>query len=198
MVKCNLKAQSFLKFTVLVSAVLLPAIAIASGDGGHADSGVLLKDFLYRCFNFALLVGLLVYFITKPVRKALKSRTVEIEKVLAEAQAARVAAEAKHREYSEKLAKATEEIANITESIRRDGVVEREKIVLAAKELAVQIEKETDNKAAGVVDKARIELREEATRLAVELAEDILKKQISADDQKRLVNEYMSKVGELH
>jgi F-type H+-transporting ATPase subunit b len=49
-----------------------------------------------------------------------------------------------------------------------------------------------------VVAKARIELREEASRLAVELAEDMLKKQVSADDQKRLVEEYMQKMGELH
>ena len=49
-----------------------------------------------------------------------------------------------------------------------------------------------------MVAKARIELREEAARLAVELAEDMLKKQVSADDQKRLVDEYMRKVGELH
>ncbi len=45
---------------------------------------------------------------------------------------------------------------------------------------------------------ARAELRDEAARLAVELAEDLLKKQVSADDQKRLVEEYMQKVGELH
>ena len=64
--------------------------------------------------------------------------------------------------------------------------------------LAAKIEREAENKAAGVVAKARAELREEASRLAVELAEDMLKKQVSADDQKRLVEEYMQKMGELH
>jgi F-type H+-transporting ATPase subunit b len=49
-----------------------------------------------------------------------------------------------------------------------------------------------------VIDKARTELREEAARLAVELAKDLLKQQVNADDQKRLVDEYMQKVGELH
>jgi F-type H+-transporting ATPase subunit b len=76
--------------------------------------------------------------------------------------------------------------------------LERDKIVAAAKEMAAKIEQEADNKAAGVVAKARTELREEASRLAVELAEDMLKKQVSADDQKRLVEEYMQKMGELH
>lgn len=192
--------SSLLKSLVLACLLLLPAVVLASGggDAGHPDSAAIIKDFLYRCLSFALMAGLLAYFVTKPVRKGLKNRSAEIAKTLADAQAAKEAAEAKHREYSEKLAKATEEIAVIAESIRREGELEREKIVTAAKEMAVKIEQEADNKAASVVARARIELREEAAGLAVKLAEDLLRKQVSADDQKRLVNEYMQKVGELH
>ena len=197
--KTNANPNSpLIKLAIISGLVLLPAVVLASGGGGHADSGVILKDFAYRCFNFALLVGLVAYFVTKPIRKGLKGRTEEIEKTLAEAQAAKEAAEAKHLEYSEKLAKATEEIAGITDSIRREGELERDKIIAAAKELAIKVEQEAENKAAGVITKARTELREEAASLAVELAEDMLKKQVSADDQKRLVEEYMQKVGELH
>ena len=186
------------KALLVMSLVLIPVAVFAAGGGGHADSGAVLKDFIYRCFNFALMVGLLAYFVTKPIRKGLKGRTEEIENKLAEAEAAKEAAEAKHREYSEKLAKATEEIASIAASIRREGEMERDKIIAAATEMAAKIEQEAENKAAGVVAKARTELREEAASLAVELAEDLLKKQVSADDQKRLVEEYMQKMGELH
>lgn len=195
MTKCNSLLRNTLLFTVLA---VIPATVFAAGGGGHADSGVVLKDFLYRCFNFALMVGVLVYFVNKPIRKGLKERSAGIEKNLAEAEAAKQAAEAKHREYTEKLAKATEEIASIAASIRHEGELERDKIVAAAKQMAAKIEREAENKAAGVVTKARTDLREEASRLAVELAEDMLKKQVSSDDQKRLVDEYMQKVGELH
>ena len=189
---------SIYRALLLCLFILAPVAAFAAGGGGHADSGAVLKDFIYRCFNFALMVGLLAYFVTKPIRKGLKGRTEEIEKTLADAESAKAAAEAKHKEYSDKLAKATEEIAGITEAIRREGELERDKIIAAAKDMADKIELEAENKAAGVVAKARIELREEASRLAVELAEDMLKKQVSADDQKRLVEEYMQKMGELH
>ena len=195
MTNCNSLLRNAILCTVLIA---LPAVVFASGGGGHADGGVVLKDFLYRCFNFALMVGILVYFVNKPIRNGLKERSAAIEKTLAEAEAAKQAAEAKHREYTEKLAKATEEIANITASIRHEGELERDKIVAAAKEMAAKIEREAENKAAGVVAKARTELREEAARLAVELAEEMLKKQVSTDDQKRLVDEYMQKMGELH
>ena len=193
------RRNSVLRKAILLALLIAtPSAVLAAGGGGHGDSGVILKDFLYRCFNFALMVGVLVYFVNKPIRKGLKERSAGIEKTLAEAEAAKQAAEAKHREYTEKLAKATEEIAGITASIRHEGELERDKIVAAAKEMAAKIEREAENKAAGVVAKARTELREEASRLAVELAEDMLKKQVSADDQKRLVDEYMQKVGELH
>lgn len=199
MKKSNAKPMpALIKLTVVTGLILMPAVVLASSAGGHADSGVILKDFAYRSFNFALMVALLAYFVTKPVRNGLKKRTAEIEKTLADAQAAKAAAEAKHLEYSEKLARATEEIAGITASIRREGELERDKIVSAAKEMAVKIEREAENKASGVVAKARAELREEAASLAVELAEELLKNQVSADDQKRLVDEYMQKVGELH
>jgi len=190
--------SALVKGFLLVCLVLLPTVAFAAGGGGHADSGVLLKDFLYRTLSFVLMVGLVAYFVTKPIRKGLSDRSAEIEKTLADAKAAQEAAEAKHLEYSEKLAKATEEIASITVSIRHDGEVEREKILVAAKEMAVKIEQEAESKASSVVAKARVELREEAARLAVELAEDMLRKQVSAEDQKRLVDEYMHKVGELN
>lgn len=194
----NIRSVLF-KSSILLALLIVPVVAFASGGGGgHAESGAVIKDFLYRCFNFILMVGLLAYFVTKPMRNGLKGRRDAIEKTLADAQAAKEAAEAKHREYSDKLAKATEEIASMADAIRREGELEREKILTAAKEMAVKIEKEADNKAFSVVAKARVELREEAARLAVELAEDMLKKQVSADDQKRLVDEYMHKVGELH
>lgn len=179
--------------------LLLPVAALAAGGGGeHADSGVILKDFLYRCFNFALMVGLLVYFVRKPIRNGLRNRREEIETMLADAQAAKEAAEAKYREYSEKLEKATEEIEGISAAIRREGELERDKILAHARDMSEKILQEADARAANAVARAKGELRAEAAQLAVDLAEEYLKKEFSATDQKRLVEEYMQKVGELH
>jgi F-type H+-transporting ATPase subunit b len=177
---------------------LLPALALAAGGVGHADSGVILKDFIWRCVNFAVMAGLIGYFVSKPIRNGLQSRRAEIEKALADATAAREAAEAKSREYQEKLAKASAEIDSIYAAIRREGELERDRILASANEMAAKIEQEADSKAASAVARARTELRAEAARLAVELAEELLTKNVTAADQKRLVDEYMQKVGDLH
>jgi F-type H+-transporting ATPase subunit b len=179
--------------------LLLPAVALAAGGGDHqVDSGVILKDFIWRCINFAVMIGLLGYFVRKPIRNALQNRRAEIEKTLADAAAARDAAEARAKEYQEKLAKAAAEIESIYAAIRREGEAERDKILASAREMAAKIEIEADAKAASAVARARTELRAEAAHLAVQLAEELLAKSVTAADQKRLVDEYMQKVGELH
>ena len=183
----------------LLLALALPALALAAGGGGaHADSGVILKDFIWRCVNFAVLVGLLGYFVSKPIRNGLQQRRAEIEKQLADAVAARETAEAKARDYQDKLAKAAAEIDSIYAAIRREGELERDRILASAREMADKIEQEADAKAASTVARARTELRAEASRLAVALAEELLAKNVTAADQKRLIDEYMQKVGELH
>ena len=57
-----------------------------------------------------------------------------------------------------------------------EGELERERILANAREMAEKITLEAEKSAANEVAKARAELRREATRMAIEIAEDILKK----------------------
>ena len=188
--------------TVFLSLLFIAAIsgvAFASGGGGHeVESGVLMKDFLYRVFNFSIVVAVLVYFLTKPIKKGLAGRREEIEKALAEAKRTKEEAEAKFAEYDRKLARATEEIAEISDSIRREGELEKIKIIENAKNMAIKIEQDAEKAAELEVAKARTELQREAVQLAVGVAEDLLKKNFTKEDDTRLIDEYMQKVGELH
>ena len=186
---------------VLLSVLLLGligGISFASGGGHEVASGVLLKDFLYRLFNFAIVVAILVYFLAKPIKRALAGRREEIEKTLAEAKRIKEEAEAKFAEYDLKLARATEEIAEISDSIRREGEREKINIIESAKQMAIKIEQDAENAAELEVAKARTELQREAVQLAVGIAEELLKKNFTKDDDTRLIDEYMQKVGELH
>ncbi len=189
------------KTTSILLAVLLvlglSSLACAAG-GGHADSGVLLKDFLFRVLNFGIVVALLVYFLRKPLKKGLAGRREDIEKALDEAKQAKEEAEAKFADYDRKLDQATEEIAEISASIRREGELEKQKIIANANEMAAKIEQDAEKAAALEVAKAKTELQREAVQLAVDLAEKKLKKNFTKDDDARFIDEYIEKVGELH
>lgn len=178
--------------------VLAASIACASSSGGHGDSGAVAKDFAWRILDFALMAGLLVYLLIKPIRNGLAGRREGIEKALSDAVAAREAAEAKFAEYDAKLNKASAEIDEMSAAIRREGELERERILANAREMAEKITAEAEKTAESEILRARTELRQEASRLAITLAEELLKKEITAGDQQRLVDEYVSKVGELH
>jgi len=191
------RVQRTLVVSLLTLAVVTFAtLALASG-GGDGHGGGLLKDFLYRILNFAIMFGLLAYFVSKPLKRGMSGRRESIEKALEEARRAQAEAEAKFAEYEAKLAAANKEVEEIYAAIRREGELERDSIVASAKQLAGKIEEEADRNANLAVSRARAELRQEAARLAVSLAQELLAKNFTADDQKRLVDEYIEKVGEL-
>lgn len=173
------------------------SVVMAAGDY-HADSSVLLKDFLYRLLNFSIVVGILYFVLRKPIKNGLTGRRDEIEKTLAEAKKAKEDAEAMFAEYDKKLGEATEEIAAISASIRREAELEKEKIIASAHAMAAKIEQDAENAAELEVSKARVILQKEAAMLAVGIAEDVLRKNFTKEDDSRLIDEYMQKVGELH
>ncbi|NIQ96119.1 MAG: ATPase, partial [Desulfuromonadales bacterium] len=72
----------------LLLLIAVSSVALAAGGGGHADSGALLKDFFWRTLNFAIMAGILIYFVAKPAKNALKGRTETIARELEEAKTA--------------------------------------------------------------------------------------------------------------
>lgn len=48
------------------------------------------------------------------------------------------------------------------------------------------------------VERAKIELQREAIDLAVEVAQQVLKENITPEDQKNLLKDYINKVKEVH
>ncbi len=174
------------------------SVAIASGDAHHVDSGVLLKDFMWRVFNFGITAGILVYFVSKPLKNALAGRREGIEAALTASSDAAAAAETKYAEYDAKLTAAESEIETIKGSIKEEAEAEKLRIVAEAREMAEKIKQEAKKTSENEIAKARLELRQEAVTLAVQIAEDVLKKAVTKEDQSRLVEEYKLKVGELH
>ena len=182
---------------LLLAGLAATGFASEGGEGSHA--ALQMKDFGWRILNFAMLAAILIWGMKKAnVSKLLADRQAGIEKALKEAVQAREAAEKKYAEYSEKLTQATKEIDEIYASIKKEGELEKERIIAEAKVSAEKIREQAEQTAAREVLKARAELQAEAARLAVQLAEQALRENVGKDDQNRLVGEYLTKVVELH
>ena len=191
----NDNRRKMIKSVLIAGLMVLVAgtVAYAAG-GGEEHHPIDWKDFGYRMFNFIILAGFLWWLSAKKVKEFFAGRRNDIKESLNQAQAAKEDAERKYKEYVSKLEKATEEIDGIAELIKVQGMAEKEKMIEEAQKAAVKIEEDTKARMEQEFSTARNQLRAEAAQLSIQLAEELLKRNITIQDHEKMVKEYMDKV----
>jgi F-type H+-transporting ATPase subunit b len=106
-------------------------------------------------------------------------------------------AEKKYQEVADMLSRAKKEFEDLRETFIEEGRLERSRLIANAEKEAEKIKLQAQNTAEQEVRAARFSLRSEAAELAVELAEELLKKNITEKDMKRITKEYINKTSEL-
>ncbi len=164
----------------------LPALGL-SAEGEHHEGG----GKLWLTINFVVLViGIYILWI-KVLRGLLDKRASDIKKAMEDANAAKEAAERKSAEYREKLSLLEKRIAEIQESLRAEGEAEKKRILAEAEDGAKKFKEQARAAAEQEVKKARIEIRGEITEIVASLTEEILKKELKNEDQKRIIKGYL-------
>lgn len=192
----ELSGRSYLRylFVTILPLVFTCSLAYASEAGGHEDNVKLWIDFAWRIFNFGLLVGFLYWVAAKKIKEFFVDRRRNIKSTIEEKLAEKEETEKKFKEYSLRLDKATEEINNIFEMIKAQGLTEKEKIIEDAKKAAAKMIEDTQTRMEQELKAAKNQLRAEAAELSVTMAEDLLKKNITPDLHENMVKEYLDKV----
>ena len=165
--------------------VALPAYAESGGHGG----GV--RELLWSAFNLALLLGVLVYFTRKPLIDFFADRRRAIQADLKAAADLRADAEARYAQWQRRLIDLESELAGIRATARERAATEREHILADAAAAAERIRRDASAAVDQELRRARAQLRQEAAQLAVELASETLKRQVTAADQDRLLDEFV-------
>lgn len=144
--------------------------------------------------TFLIFVGALVYFARKPLTNHLVSRADTIETAIKEAQAAKAAAEARARDAEEKLAALAGEVDKMKADFESQGKAEADRIKMAAKDMAKKISRDAEDTINAEIERAREQLRAEASRLALQLAEERIKQMLTAADDDRLKGSLISEL----
>src|SRR5215467_9485199 len=143
---------------------------------------------------FVIVVILLGKFAWGPVLGLLQEREAFIHKALSDAKRDRDEAEARLKEYAAKLQSAQAEASRIVEEARRDAERFREELRGKAKAEADTVLANAQHQIQLETSRALQQIRHEAVDLSVTIASKLLQRNISKDDNERLINDAMKQI----
>ncbi|MBF0509265.1 MAG: F0F1 ATP synthase subunit B [Deltaproteobacteria bacterium] len=202
MIKSN-RMKSIIKkgWPTALAAVLLVglySVALASGDGGPegAVDSAKIWDLVKRAVNFILLLGILIYVLRKPIKEFFSHRREDIKRTLEDIEAKKESVRLAYLEYEQRLSVLKGERDKIIQEFRLQGEAERARIIAGAKLMAKRIQEQAQNTIKQEISNAKNLLRTEIADLAARTAKDILEREIQPTDHARLIDDFISKVGE--
>jgi len=197
----NIRGKSLFSIVslLLVFFFLFYGMALASEGQEGGDRSGDLWDLFFRFINFALLVIILIWALKKTdIKNFFSARIEEIRQRLNNLKKGKEEAENRYRELESKLKKFEEERKGIIEQFKNEGLAEKEKIIAEARERVKQIIEQAELTIQQEIQSARNRLKQDVVDLAAQKAEEIISKELTEEDQDRLVNEFIERVGKIH
>ena len=167
-----------------------------AADEAHAENPHEMRDMIAKALNFALLVGALVYFLRSPLGAHIATRISQVRQDLVTAADLKKTASAQLAEIQQKMAALPAELDALRRQGAEDVKAERQRISQAAETERVRLLDQTRREIDMRLRVAKRELTEHAAQLAVQVAEQRIKRTITPDDQIRLVDRYASQLKE--
>lgn len=172
---------------------LQPATAAAAEEAHHGPSWFLLA---LQVINVVVLAVILVRFTRRPLARFLQERSRSVARQIEEARARLEEARAELSTAKSRLERFERESAEIMASAEQQARADAERATERAQHTAERVREEARSVAEQEIERARRELRAEAAELAIDLAEGLLSRNLSAEDDRRLVAEFARRVEE--
>lgn len=180
-----------LPLALLALLVAAPAYAASGGEGGPSW-----KLLFLQALNLGILLTILVRFAGKPLSKALADRSENIRREIESAESHLRQVEAEMADVQRRLVNIDSETEQIVSETIQAAEAERvrsaERATLAGERIRAEARRVADSEVA----RARQSLREEAAGLATKLAREILRERLGPDDDRRLTQEMIARIGD--
>jgi F-type H+-transporting ATPase subunit b len=172
--------------------IVLMSAAPAAAAEEHAAP---ISHIIYPLLNFLIFLYLLRRFAVPLARAYFRSRREELARTVNEAAAAREAAAVRLNEYKDRWAALQAEIKKIHETYIAEGETEKTKLLEEGRMLAAKIKADADFVAVQEGKVAQRKLRQAIARAAHDAAAATIRTHLTADDHKRLVDEFVTGLG---
>jgi len=177
------------RFLLMVTLLLAPGVALASGDGGMPTQKI-----IFHAINLLILIGGLYYFAGGPIRDALKGRAGSVRTDLDQAQKAQAEAKARYEEIEARLGSLATQVEEMKHKAAADAEAEARDIDARATRDVALIGEAAERSIRNETERARQLLRREAAELAVDLAGQQLKSRIGAAENAQLTRQFIHAV----
>ncbi|HTR02093.1 MAG TPA: ATP synthase F0 subunit B [Thermoanaerobaculia bacterium] len=171
-----------------------PALLRLSEEAEEAAKLWGLPIWVWQFLNLALFLGVLLYFIAKPLATAFRQRQEEIERRRLEAEKRRESVDRLAADIRERASRIEREIEEIRRQGKADGEEARrslgERAIAEAERIREQAVEEVERRFAA----ARAQLRQQAAELTTDAAGKILSREITPADRERLLADGVSRL----
>ena len=150
--------------------------------------------FIWTILTFLLLLMVLAKFAWKPLLEMLDERQKSIDDSLLSAEKARLELAGINKESEAILSKSRTQAQTIVVDAKSAADKLKEDIVSKAKEEADGQLKKAKNQISVEKDRALLEIRQEVVELSITVAEKIIKKNLSKDDNASIIEDSLNKL----
>lgn len=157
------------------------------------DKGTLIGNLL----NTLILFLILRHFLFGRVNKVLEERKNHIKEAYDDADKAKESALALEADYTKKLTAAKEESAEIIKNATKKAQSRSDEIIFAAKDEATGIITKANSDIEREKKRAVNQIKDEISDIAIAVATKVVEKEITSADNDRLIEDFISNVGEL-
>ena len=146
--------------------------------------------------NLLILTLIVKRFLFKPVKKIVDARRAAIDNDYAQAQAARDQAEESRQNYEAAMAAAKQTSDQIIADATRTAEYRSNEIISEAREKATEIRRQAEADAVLERRKAEDDMKHEIAEVSTQLTGKLLQREINEDDHKKLIDSFLSDLGD--
>lgn len=146
--------------------------------------------------NLLIIMLLMKKFLFKPVQDIMQKRQDAANALIADADKAKQDAEALQAQYTESLAGAKQEAAQIVAQANKTAALRSEETLNEAKEAATAIKQKAEAEIKQERTKALNDVKGEIGGMAMDIASKIVEREIKAEDHAALIDEFIENVGD--
>jgi ATP synthase F0 subunit b len=193
---CELKNKAATALFAVTSVMLSGGVFAQEAE--HAAEQHSIGDMVMKMgwpvANFVIFIGVIYYFANKPLKEYLATRSSAIRKDLVDAAELKATATAQLASIEQKLQALPGEITALRARGADEIKAEEQRIAAAAAADRERLLEQTRREIDLQVRLAKKEILEHAADLSVQLATDRIKKEVTPEDQARLVDRYLDQV----